>query len=185
MIIYDILIILFNFFVIIINVWIVFSIIKSNLQTEVLDEDKRLLSAVDFYFIEEDGSRFKVGCKCFINSYPLLWEFICNSTVFILYLIKHWYLQFLLFNFLCLNCMYYYVCFLCVKVSLPYRPYFFVITRPEVQRDISTFLNKKFSGQLAGVTILKKEDLDLVRMKIAQHRSDLFPCLNMNAMSIL
>ena len=31
------------------------------LQTEILDEDKRLRSAVDFYFLEEDGSRFKVN----------------------------------------------------------------------------------------------------------------------------
>lgn len=30
-------------------------------QTEVLDEDRRSVSAVDYYFIQEDGSRFKVG----------------------------------------------------------------------------------------------------------------------------
>ncbi|KAL1441576.1 hypothetical protein MTO96_008540 [Rhipicephalus appendiculatus] len=29
--------------------------------TEILNEDKRLISAVDYYFIEEDGSRFKVS----------------------------------------------------------------------------------------------------------------------------
>lgn len=28
--------------------------------TEVVDEDKRLLAAVDYYFIQEDGKRFKV-----------------------------------------------------------------------------------------------------------------------------
>ncbi|XP_015904688.2 DNA polymerase epsilon catalytic subunit A [Parasteatoda tepidariorum] len=28
-------------------------------STEILDEDKRLISAVDFYFVEDDGSRFK------------------------------------------------------------------------------------------------------------------------------
>jgi DNA polymerase epsilon subunit 1 len=28
-------------------------------QTEVLDEDKRLVAAVDYYFIQEDGTRFK------------------------------------------------------------------------------------------------------------------------------
>jgi len=32
----------------------------SLLQTDILDEDKRLVSAVDYYFIQEDGSRFKV-----------------------------------------------------------------------------------------------------------------------------
>ncbi|CAB0010464.1 unnamed protein product [Nesidiocoris tenuis] len=30
-------------------------------STEILDEDKRLISAVDYYFIQEDGSRFKVS----------------------------------------------------------------------------------------------------------------------------
>ncbi|XP_014243351.1 DNA polymerase epsilon catalytic subunit A [Cimex lectularius] len=29
--------------------------------TEILDEDKRLISAVDYYFIQEDGSRFKAS----------------------------------------------------------------------------------------------------------------------------
>uniref|UniRef100_A0A3B4B4F5 DNA polymerase epsilon catalytic subunit n=1 Tax=Periophthalmus magnuspinnatus TaxID=409849 RepID=A0A3B4B4F5_9GOBI len=35
--------------------------------TEILDEDKRLVSAVDYYFIQEDGSRFKVHIQkaCF------------------------------------------------------------------------------------------------------------------------
>ena len=28
-------------------------------QADILDENKRLVSAVDFYFIEEDGKRFK------------------------------------------------------------------------------------------------------------------------------
>lgn len=31
------------------------------LQTEILDDDKRMVSAVDYYFIQEDGSRFKVS----------------------------------------------------------------------------------------------------------------------------
>ncbi|XP_064102350.1 DNA polymerase epsilon catalytic subunit A-like [Macrobrachium nipponense] len=73
--------------------------------TEILDEDKRLLSAVDYYFIQEDGSRF--------------------------------------------------------KVSLPYRPYFFVMVKKDVIQDVTTFLSKKFSGLLASVEIVQKEDLDL------------------------
>lgn len=32
-------------------------------QTEVLDEDRQSVSAVDYYFIQEDGSRFKVGAR--------------------------------------------------------------------------------------------------------------------------
>ncbi|XP_067911588.1 DNA polymerase epsilon catalytic subunit A-like [Heterodontus francisci] len=40
---------------------------------EILDEDKRMISVVDYYFVEEDGSRFKVcdnTCKhiCMIYS---------------------------------------------------------------------------------------------------------------------
>ena len=27
-----------------------------------MDEDKRLVSAVDYYFIMDDGGRFKVNC---------------------------------------------------------------------------------------------------------------------------
>ncbi|KAK3853994.1 hypothetical protein Pcinc_039493 [Petrolisthes cinctipes] len=73
--------------------------------TEILDEDRRLVSAVDYYFIQEDGSRF--------------------------------------------------------KVSLPYRPYFFVMTKKEVQQDVTTFLSKRFSGLLASVEVVRKEDLDL------------------------
>ena len=30
-------------------------------STEVLDDDKRLVAAVDYYFVQEDGSRFKVA----------------------------------------------------------------------------------------------------------------------------
>lgn len=30
-------------------------------QTEILDEDKKLISAVDYYFLQADGSRFKVA----------------------------------------------------------------------------------------------------------------------------
>ncbi|GAA6066537.1 DNA polymerase epsilon catalytic subunit A, partial [Tachysurus ichikawai] len=29
--------------------------------TEILDDDKRMISAVDYYFIQEDGSKFKVA----------------------------------------------------------------------------------------------------------------------------
>uniref|UniRef100_A0A8C8XYE4 DNA polymerase epsilon catalytic subunit n=1 Tax=Panthera leo TaxID=9689 RepID=A0A8C8XYE4_PANLE len=58
--------------------------------TEILDEDKRLVSAVDYYFIQDDGSRFK-GCE----------------------------------------------------------------------REVSSFLSKKFQGKIAKVETVPKEDLDL------------------------
>lgn len=34
---------------------------QTHFQAEVLDEDKRLVAAMDYYFIEMDGSRFKVS----------------------------------------------------------------------------------------------------------------------------
>uniref|UniRef100_A0A674IGW1 DNA polymerase epsilon catalytic subunit n=1 Tax=Terrapene triunguis TaxID=2587831 RepID=A0A674IGW1_9SAUR len=43
--------------------------------TEILDDDKRLVSCVDYYFIQEDGSRFKVtlvsvqGCEREVSSF--------------------------------------------------------------------------------------------------------------------
>ncbi|XP_047418330.1 DNA polymerase epsilon catalytic subunit A isoform X1 [Sciurus carolinensis] len=73
--------------------------------TEVLDEDRRLVSAVDYYFIQDDGSRF--------------------------------------------------------KVALPYKPYFYVATRKGCEREVSSFLSKKFQGKIAKVETVPKEDLDL------------------------
>ena len=35
------------------------SLIISHLKADLADDSNRLVSAVDFYFIEEDGSRFK------------------------------------------------------------------------------------------------------------------------------
>ncbi|XP_075685545.1 DNA polymerase epsilon catalytic subunit A [Rhinoderma darwinii] len=73
--------------------------------TEILDEDKRLVSAVDYYFIQEDGSRF--------------------------------------------------------KVALPYKPYFYVATKKGCEREVSSFLSKKFQGKMAKLETIPKEDLDL------------------------
>jgi DNA polymerase epsilon subunit 1 len=76
------------------------------LQTEILDEDKRLVSAVDYYFIQEDGSRF--------------------------------------------------------KVSMPFQPYFLILTKKDTTQEVSVFLSKKFSGTLLSAVTVIKEDLDLV-----------------------
>ncbi|XP_046401826.1 DNA polymerase epsilon catalytic subunit 1 [Ischnura elegans] len=73
--------------------------------TEILDEDKRLISAVDYYFIREDGSRF--------------------------------------------------------KASLPYMPYFLILTKKGCTEEVSAYLAKKYSGTLAKVETVSKEDLDL------------------------
>ncbi|KAJ8897708.1 hypothetical protein PR048_003058 [Dryococelus australis] len=74
-------------------------------QTEILDEDKRLISAVDYYFIQEDDTRF--------------------------------------------------------KVSMPYKPYFFILVKKEYIQEVSAFLTKKFGGSLHKVEPVTKEDLDL------------------------
>ncbi|XP_043835295.1 DNA polymerase epsilon catalytic subunit A [Dromiciops gliroides] len=73
--------------------------------TEILDEDKRLVSAVDYYFIQDDGNRF--------------------------------------------------------KVALAYKPYFYIATRKGCEREVSSFLSKKFQGKIAKLETVPKEDLDL------------------------
>ncbi|XP_003226860.2 DNA polymerase epsilon catalytic subunit A [Anolis carolinensis] len=73
--------------------------------TEILDEDRHLVSAVDYYFIQEDGSRF--------------------------------------------------------KVALPYKPYFYVAAQKGCDREVSSFLSKKFQGKIAKLETVPKEDLDL------------------------
>ena len=80
--------------------------ISLTLQADMLDEDKRLVSAVDFYFIEEDGGRF--------------------------------------------------------KVTLPYQPYFYISTVKDAEREVTNFLSRKLSGRLAGIDLVRKEDLDMV-----------------------
>ncbi len=75
-------------------------------QADILDEDKRLISAVDYYFIQEDGDRF--------------------------------------------------------KVSLPFKPYFYVATKKDCEREVASFLTKKYAGKIATVETVAKEDLDLV-----------------------
>ncbi|XP_048254478.1 DNA polymerase epsilon catalytic subunit A-like isoform X1 [Haliotis rufescens] len=73
--------------------------------TDVLDEDKRLVSAVDYYFIQDDGARF--------------------------------------------------------KVTLPFKAYFYVATKQDCEREVASFLTRKFSGKIATIESVVKEDLDL------------------------
>ena len=75
-------------------------------KADILDENKCLISAVDFYFVEEDGSRF--------------------------------------------------------KATLPFQPYFYIMTRPDTERDVSSFLSRKLSGRIAGIDMVDKEDMDMV-----------------------
>ena len=49
-----------------------------------------------------------------------------------------------------------------VQVSVPFRPYFYIATRKGCEREVASFLSKKFQGKLAAVETVTKEDLDLV-----------------------
>ncbi|KAJ8723761.1 hypothetical protein PYW07_007741 [Mythimna separata] len=78
-----------------------------NMHTaEILDEDKRLVAAMDYYFIEMDGSRF--------------------------------------------------------KVSLTFQPYFLILARKECEQEVIQFLSKRFAGTIHKITVIEKEDLDLL-----------------------
>lgn len=73
--------------------------------TDILDADKRLISAVDYYLIEEDGTRF--------------------------------------------------------KVTLPFRPYFYVRAVSGSEQEVCQYLSKKFANRVAKAEVVQKEDLDL------------------------
>ncbi|KAH9641118.1 hypothetical protein HF086_000766 [Spodoptera exigua] len=78
-----------------------------NMHTaEILDEDKRLVAAMDYYFIEMDGSRF--------------------------------------------------------KISLTFQPYFLILARKECEQEVIQFLSKRFAGTIHKITVIEKEDLDLL-----------------------
>ncbi|XP_057689041.1 DNA polymerase epsilon catalytic subunit A-like isoform X1 [Corythoichthys intestinalis] len=81
---------------------------------EILDEDKRLISVVDYYFIQEDGRRF--------------------------------------------------------KVALPFKPYFYVATKKNCEREVISYLSRKFQGKVSKLEILSKEDLDLANHLVGLKR---------------
>ncbi|XP_033149828.1 DNA polymerase epsilon catalytic subunit A [Drosophila busckii] len=72
---------------------------------EVLDEDRRLIAALDLFFIQMDGSRF--------------------------------------------------------KCTVPYKPYLLIRPEANMQLEVARFLGRKYSGQIASLEHITKEDLDL------------------------
>ena len=48
------------------------------------------------------------------------------------------------------------------KATLPYKPYFYVATAVNCEREVASFLNKKYLGKIVSIETLSKEDLDLV-----------------------
>ncbi|XP_055866677.1 DNA polymerase epsilon catalytic subunit A-like isoform X1 [Biomphalaria glabrata] len=83
--------------------------------TDILDADKRLVSAVDYYFLQEDGGRF--------------------------------------------------------KATLPFRPYFYILAKAECEREVASFINRKYSGKIAALETVYKEDLDLPNHLVGLKRS--------------
>lgn len=77
-----------------------------------LDEDKRLIASVDYYFMEEDCTRF--------------------------------------------------------KVSYPFKPYFYILTKRDYLQEVSQFLTKKYSGTIGKIEQVEKEDLDLVSYNLVE-----------------
>lgn len=47
-------------------------------------------------------------------------------------------------------------------MTLPYKPYFFVACLDKSEREVAAYLMKKFSGKIASIEFVQKEDLDLV-----------------------
>lgn len=75
-------------------------------QTEILDEDKRLIAALDCYFLEENGKRF--------------------------------------------------------KVSVPFKPYLYVLASAGTEQETISYLLRKYQGYLSACETVMKEDLDLL-----------------------
>lgn len=48
------------------------------------------------------------------------------------------------------------------KVSYPFNPYFYVLTRRELLLEVTQFLTKKFSGIINKIEVVAKDDLDMV-----------------------
>ncbi|KTG05421.1 hypothetical protein cypCar_00016258, partial [Cyprinus carpio] len=46
-------------------------------------------------------------------------------------------------------------------VALPYKPYFYIATKKNCEREVISFLSKKFQGKVAKLEVVPKEDLNL------------------------
>ena len=63
-----------------------------------------------------------------------------------------------------------------LQASLPYKPYFYIATRDGTEREVASFLQKKFAGKLSSVESIAKEDLDLVTAAVLEIDPNLFEC---------
>ena len=109
-----------------------------------------MVSAVDFYFIEEDGNRFKVACLPYQTTYCCL---MCQIFWF--------HLQVIISLIVFVN-QFTTGLFFSMQVTVPYKPYFYVACQDKSEREVGAYLMKKFSGKIASIEFIQKEDLDLV-----------------------
>lgn len=62
-----------------------------------------------------------------------------------------------------------------LQATLPFKPYFYVATKKDCQREVASFLARKFSGKVVAVETVEKEDLDLVsQSRFWTHRNPQF-----------
>ena len=53
---------------------------------------------------------------------------------------------------------------------MPFKPYLFITTQDGMEREVATFLQKKYTGKLTSVESIAKEDLDLVsKLNLTMH----------------
>lgn len=62
----------------------------------------------------------------------------------------------------CLKHDFYLYKFCFIQATLLFRPYFYVATKANCEREVASYLTKRFSGKIASVETIAKEDLDLV-----------------------
>lgn len=48
------------------------------------------------------------------------------------------------------------------KVSYPFMPYFYVLTKRELIEEVTQYLSKKYTGIIGKIETVAKDDLDLV-----------------------
>lgn len=48
------------------------------------------------------------------------------------------------------------------KVTYPFMPYFYVLTKRELLQEVNQYLSKKYTGIFGKIETVTKEDLDLV-----------------------
>ncbi len=48
------------------------------------------------------------------------------------------------------------------KATVPYNPYFYLGTKEGTERDVISYLTRKYQGKISKQDLVEKEDLDMV-----------------------